>query len=554
MFLELALILFFAVALSYPLSKHIGAVISGEFSSKYSSLRSFERLVFSTCGIEQYSQNWRDYFLSIVYFSFISFVFGFICLIGQGNLPLNPIELEGLSPSLAFNIIISYVTATNWQAYSGETTLSYFSQCILTILAFISTGIGISAAIAIVRGIINQNQESDGQVFGNFWIDFIRSVLYVLIPIGIGVSLIFISQGVIQNFADYTTFTGLNGTINTIPQGPVASQEAIKLLGVNGGGFFGASSAHPYENPTGFSNFFQMFLMILIPCALAFLYANMIGKIKHGFIIIAFMISLLFLSSYAIISSESKTSVMGSISYNIEGKETRFGIDDSALYATFCATTSGSMNSVLMSFNPESIIYMFSSMMFGGAIFGGVGTGLCNLILFIIMAVFLAGMMAGRTPKFLGKTIEFQEIKYITIFLVTYQCLILTVLSLAVLNTKLTNSLYSDQSLAITQLAVAYASSTINNGLGLGSIDSETTYLNITLALCMIIGRFALLYCMFKVAESLATKNSVESRLEEVQTDSWFFAFLIFFAMLNDFLVFVPTIIIGPVIEYLVLR
>lgn len=554
MLLELALILFFAVALSYPLSKYIDTVLNAGLSFKYTSLRNFEKIIFNACGIDTSSQNWKSYFLSIVYLSLISFIFGFICLITQGKLPLNPIELEGVHPSLAFNIIISYITATNWQAYSGETTLSYFSQCVLTVLAFISTGIGISAAVAIIRGLVNQNQEAEGRVFGNFWIDFIRSVLYILLPLCIIASLIFVSQGVIQNFSNYIRFTGLDGIINTIPQGPVATQESIKLLGVNGGGFFGTNSAHPYENPTGFSNFFQMFLMILIPCALAFLYASMTGKIKHGFIIVAFMTSLLLISSYSVIKSETRPIQNSSNYHNIEGKEIRFGLTSSALFATFCATTSGSANSTIISFNPESVIYLFSSMMFGGAIFGGVGTGLCNLILFVLMAVFLAGMMAGRTPKFLGKSIEFQEIKYITIFLVIYQSLIITMLSIALMNTKLTGILPNQQSLAITQLAIAYASSTINNGLGYGSFDSGLTFLNLTLAFCMIIGRFSLIYCMFKVADSLASKNSVESRLEEVQTDSWFFAFLVFFAMLNDFLVFVPTIIIGPVIEYLVTR
>ncbi len=554
MLVEFSIVIFSAIICAYFLSQYLHFVLSGEIVNRFGFIRYCERWVFLKCDIDTSSQNWKEYFYSILSLCFIACILGFACLLLQGYLPLNPTNLNGVTPSLTFNIIASYITATNWQSYSGETTLSYFSQCTLTILGFISTGIGISAAIAIVRGIINEDQESEGRVFGNFWIDFIRSTTYILLPLCIACSLIFISQGVIQNFSNYTNFTGLSGTQNIIAQGPVASQESIKLLGVNGGGFFGTSSAHPYENPTGFSNSFQMFLMILIPCALAFLYASMINKFKHGLIIIAFMGLLLLACSFSVLKTEFTTNLHSTTTYNIEGKETRFGIGGSALFTAFCATTSGSANSTLMSFNPESVIIILSSMLFGGAIFGGAGTGLCNLLLFIIMAVFLAGMMSGRTPKFLGKSIEFPEIKYITIFLVIYQCLIVTMLSMALINSKVTSELTTDQSLAITQLSIAYGSSTINNGLGFGSISSTLTYLNITLAICMIIGRFSLIYCMLRVADSLAQKKSVDSRLEEVQTDSWFFAFLIFFAMLNDFLVFVPTIIIGPVIEYLVVR
>jgi K+-transporting ATPase ATPase A chain len=551
MLLELALIIIFAITLAVPLSKYVNFVLTGGMNYKYQAVRTFEKYLFQSCTVELHQQNWKSYLSAVLSISLISFVFGTICLILQNYLPLNPQNLDGVPWSLALNISTSYVTATNWQAYAGETTLSYFSQCVLTMLAFISTGVGISTAIAMVRGITNQNQELEGYVFGNFWIDFLRTIIFILLPLCITASLIFISQGVIQNFAEYTKIHTLDNMMQTIAQGPVAAQESIKLIGVNGGGFFGVNSAHPYENPTGFSNFFQMLLMLLIPCSLALIYADMVNKKMHGWVIILFMTTLLVLSAYTIVQSEMAHEVMA---VNIEGKETRFGIQSSALYMAFCSVTSGSANSALMSYNPESVIYILTSMLFGGAIFGGAGAGLLNLLLFVLMAVFLAGMMAGRAPKFLGKTIEFPEIKFITIFLVVYQCLIVSMLSLAILNTNLTDSINSKESLAITQLAISYASTMVNNGLGFGSFDTNNIFLNLTLALNMIVGRLTLVYCMFRVADSLSNKRSIENRLEEVQTENWFFAFLIFFAMLNDFLVFVPTIIIGPVIEFLITR
>ena len=551
MLLELALIIIFAIALAVPLSKYVNFVLNGGMNYKYQAVRTFEKHLFQSCAVELHQQNWKSYLSAVLSISLISFVFGIICLMLQNYLPLNPQNLDGVPWSLALNISTSYVTATNWQAYAGETTLSYFSQCVLTMLAFISTGVGISTAIAMVRGITTQNQELEGHVFGNFWIDFLRTIIFILLPLCIIASLIFISQGVIQNFAEYTKIHTLDNMMHTIAQGPVAAQESIKLIGVNGGGFFGVNSAHPYENPTGFSNFFQMLLMLLIPCSLALIYADMVNKKMHGWVIISFMTALLVLSAYTIVQSELSLEAMTA---NIEGKETRFGIQSSALYMAFCSVTSGSANSALMSYNPESVIYILTSMLFGGAIFGGAGAGLLNLLLFVLMAVFLAGMMAGRAPKFLGKTIEFPEIKFITIFLVVYQCLIVSMLSLAILNTNLTDSINSKESLAITQLAISYASTMVNNGLGFGSFDTNNIFLNLTLAFNMIVGRLTLVYCMFRVADSLSNKRSIENRLEEVQTDNWFFAFLIFFAMLNDFLVFVPTIIIGPVIEFLITR
>ncbi len=554
MLLQLILIFTLAIALAVPLSRYIDYVLSGRMGYNNKTIRTFENTIFKICAIEPYQHNCKTYLFSLLSLSSFSLVIAVLILKFQHYLPLNPFELKGLDWSLAINIATSYITATNWQAYSGEITLSYFSQCTLTMIAFISTGIGISAAIAVIRGIANENLENEGFVFGNFWCDLLRTIIFILIPICIIISLVFISQGVIQNFQVYTKIITLDNLVQTIPQGPVATQESIKFLGVNGGGYFGTNSAHPYENPTGLSNFLQMLLMILIPCTLALTYANAVGKPKHGWITIVFMTLLLFFSSYLILNSEVKSTIGQTINLNTEGKETRFGIPTSAVYTAFCATTSGAANSMLMSFNPESVIYAIASMLFGGAIFGGAGAGLLNLLLFIIMSVFLAGMMSGRTPKYLGKTIEFQEIKYITIFLVIYQCLIVTLLSASILNSSLIDDISTRSSLAITQLAIATGSTMVNNGLGYGSLPTDNIYLNISLTFSMIVGRISLMYCMFKVAESLATKPAIHNRLEEVQTDHWFFAFLIFFAMLNDFLVFVPTLIIGPTIEFLISR
>ena len=405
-------ILFFAliIGLTPILGKYMSKVFTGEKHFMQPVFGRLEKLAYRFTGVNPNEEtNWKSYALDLLIFNFIGFVFLFVIQLVQGYLPLNRAHLGNVPWHLAFNNAISFVTNTNWQGYSGETTLSYFVQMVgLTVQNFVSAATGIAVLLALIRGISRKNTEK----LGNFRTDLIRSTMYVLLPLSILFAVVLVNQGVIQNFKTYKTVVTLEGTSQTIPMGPAASQIAIKQIGTNGGGFFGSNSAHPFENPTPFSNFLEMLCILLIPAALTYTYGKMVGSTRQGWAIFSVMMILLVAGfGISIYAEYSGNPVFGHLPL-MEGKETRFGIANSVLWSnSTTAASNGSVNAMLDSLSPLAGMIAMLNIMLGEIIFGGIGAGLYGMVIFIILTVFIAGLMVGRSPEYLGKKIEAFEVQ-----------------------------------------------------------------------------------------------------------------------------------------------
>jgi K+-transporting ATPase ATPase A chain len=534
-----------------------------------------ESLIYKLCGIrEEAEQRWTQYAAGLLWFSVCAFLFVYVFQRLQGILPLNPQAFGAklVSPDLAYNTAISFVTNTNWQAYSGESTLSYFVQmAALTVQNFASAAVGIAAAVAIIRGFARHQTDK----IGNFWVDLTRGTLYVLLPIALVAALLLCSQGAIQNFHSYTVVKTLEGATQTIPQGPVASQEAIKMLGTNGGGFFNANSSHPYENPTPFTNFLQVLLIFAIPAGLTYTFGRMVGDTRQGWAIFGAMAAMFLIGVFVCYGYEQagnpiltklgvqSASTAGQAGGNMEGKETRFGVASSALFATVTTDAScGAINSAHDSLTPLGGLVPMFNLQTDEVIFGGVGSGLYGMLLYAIVAVFIAGLMVGRTPEYLGKKIQQKEVKMAMLPILATSFLILVFTAVSIVMPFAKGSYWNATGPAITNLnnsgphgfsemLYMYSSASENNGSAFAGINANSPWFNLTTGLAMQFGRFMFIIPLLAVAGSLAAQKKVPSSSGTFPTHGpLFMGLLVATVLVVGALTFFPALALGPIVEH----
>ena len=509
--------------------------------------------------------NWQQYSVAMLVFSFVSLLLTYVIERAQALLPWNPQHLAGVAPALAFNTAVSFTTNTNWQAYTPETTMSYFTQMAgLCYHNFLSAAIGIAVAVALVRGIARKQSAT----IGNFWVDTTRSILWILLPLCLVIAPVLIGQGVVQNLKPYTAVTSWQKgqAAQTIAQGPVASQEVIKELGTNGGGFFGANSAHPFENPTPFTNFIEIELILLIPAALTVTLGKIVGSPGHGWAVFAAM-GILFVAAYTccywaeaqphplLHGVDQKTTLVNS-GANMEGKEVRLGISQSALFATITTDTScGATNAAHDSFTPLGGMVLLVNIMLGEVVFGGVGSGLYGMLIFVVLAVFIAGLMVGRTPEYLGKKIEGYDVKLAMLFVLIFPLIILVLTAISVLSPIALASLTNNGPHGFTEILYAYVSTAGNNGSGFGGLNSNTNWYNLTLAFNMLAGRFLMKVPMLALAGNLAQKKSVPPSSGTFPVNTTLFTVLLVgVVLIVGALTFFPALSLGPILEHLQLH
>jgi K+-transporting ATPase ATPase A chain len=564
--LQIALYAAVIVGLTKPLGAYMTAVFNGERTFLSFILRPLERAIYVICGVdEREEQHWIAYGFAMLAFSLAGFVVLYALQRLQAFLPLNPQGFDALSPDLAFNTSVSFVTNTNWQSYVPESTMSYLTQMAgLTVHNFVSAATGIALAIALTRGFARRSTKT----IGNFWVDMTRCVLYVLLPVSILVGLVFVWQGVPQNLDPYTLVSTLEGGKQLIAQGPVASQEAIKMFGTNGGGFFNANSAHPFENPTALTNFVQMILIFSIGAALTNVFGRMVGNQRQGWAIFSVM-GLLFLAgvaslywsesqgnpAFASLGVDSASSMLQN-GGNMEGKDVRFGIANSALFATVTTDAScGAVNTMHDSLLPLGGMIPMINIMLGEIIFGGVGSGLYGMLLFAIVAVFVAGLMVGRTPEYLGKKIEAKEVKMAMLAILILPLSMLGFTAVAVIVAPGLAGLANGGPHGFSEALYAYVSATGNNGSAFAGLSANTPFWNSTLGLAMWIGRFLVIVPMLAVAGSLAAKKIVPASAGTFPTDGGLFVgLLIGVILIVGGLTFFPALALGPITEHLAMQ
>lgn len=550
------LILYFALltGLTPILGNYMFKVFSGEKHFMLSVLGWLEKLTYKFTGVDSVEEtNWKSYTFNLLMFSFIGFVFVFLIQIFQSHLPLNPANLPNVSWHSAFNTSVSFMTNTNWQGYAGETTLSYFCQMAgLTVQNFVSAAAGIAVLLALIRGIARKTTDK----LGNFWTDLTRATLYVLLPLSILFAVILVGQGVIQNFKQYETVQTLQGVPQIIPMGPAASQIAIKQLGTNGGGFFNANSAHPFENPTPLSNLLEMLLLLLVPAALTFTYGKMVGSKRQGWTIYtAMLIMLLAGLSISLYAEYSSNPVFGHL-HLMEGKETRFGIVNSVLWSTSTtAASNGSVNAMHDSLSPIAGMIAMVNLMLGEIIFGGVGSGLYGMVVFIIITVFIAGLMVGRTPEYLGKKIEAFEVQMAIIAILLPNLVIQLFSAWAAVSSLGLSSLNNAGPHGFSEIIYAYSSAAGNNGSAFAGLNANTVFYNLTIGLGMLIGRFGVIIPVMAIAGSMAKKKITPISAGTFRTDNGLFiGLLIAVILIVGGLTHFPALALGPVVEHLLMN
>jgi K+-transporting ATPase ATPase A chain len=553
------------VGLSVPLGGYLAKVFAGERTLLSPLLQPVERLLYRLCGIPaQKEQHWTAYATAMILFNAAGFLALYALQRLQGFLPLNPQGLAAPAPDLAFNTAISFVTNTNWQAYAGETTLSAAVQMAgLTVQNFLSAATGIALSIAVVRGFARK----EAATLGNFWVDLTRAVLYVLLPLALLLAVALVWQGTPQNWGAAVHATTLEGAQQTIAEGPAASQVAIKMLGTNGGGFFNANAAHPYENPTPLSNFVQLIAIFLIGCALVHCFGRMVGDPRQGWALLAAMGLLFFASVLACYWAEAaghpllpELGIETTVSNNhpggnMEGKEVRFGSAASALFAVVTTSAScGAVNAMHDSFTPLGGMVLLINMMLGEIIVGGVGAGLCGMLLFAILTVFVAGLMVGRTPEYLGKRIEGREVKMSMLALLCLPLAILGFAAAAAVSPAALASVSNPGPHGFSQLLYAYVSAAANNGSAFAGLNANTPFLNLSLAAAMLIGRFAFVIPLLAVAGALAAKPRIPHSPGSFPTHGGLFiGLLVSIIIIVGGLTFLPALTLGPVAEHLAL-
>jgi K+-transporting ATPase ATPase A chain len=564
-----------------PLGIFMTRVFNGEKTVLDALLRPVEKMVYRLTGVdEKHEMRWTEYAGAMLLFSGVSMGLLYLMERTQKWLPLNPQKLSNVEPGLAFGTAASFTTNTNWQAYGGESTMSYFTQMAgLAYHNFASAAVGIVLAIVVIRGIARKETDK----LGNFWVDTTRCLLWVLLPVCVAASLVLVSQGVVQNLKPYSTVelispqvvqvTGADGkttaqtvTQQVIAQGPVASQEAIKEFGTNGGGFFNANSAHPFENPTPFSNFFEMVLIFTIPSGLTYTLGRMTGSQRHGWAVWAAM-ALLFgagvTTAYwaeargnALLAGTNQRASAWQAGGNMEGKEVRFGIADSALFATVTTDAScGAVNGAHDSYTPLGGMVPLVNIMLGEVVFGGVGAGLYGVVVFVILAVFIAGLMVGRTPEYLGKKIEAYDVKMAMLAILILTLTILGFSAVASVKTFGTSSISNPGPHGFSQILYAYVSSTGNNGSAFGGLNANTLWYNTSTAAAQLLGRFFIIIPVLAIAGSLAGKKTIpESAGTFPVTGGLFTGLLVSTILIVGALTFFPALSLGPILEHLLMQ
>jgi K+-transporting ATPase ATPase A chain len=560
-YLQFALYAAIILATTQPLGRYIQAVFAGEKTPLSVVLRPVERLIYLACGVDENTeQGWKKYAGHLLLFSLAGTILTYAILRLQALLPLNPQGLPAVPPDLAMNTAVSFSTHTNWQAYSGENTLSYFSQMTtLAVTNFLAAAIGIAVAVALTRGLARKSVKT----IGNFYVDLTRSVLYLLLPIAIVSALILVWQGVPQTLSGPVEAQTIEGAKQTIALGPIASQEAIKLVGSNGGGFFNANSAHPFENPSPLSNFFEDLLMFLIPAAMVDMFGRMIGKRKQAYAIYGAMgIMFVFGLAAAYFAETAPNPALTEIAGysaaqgNMEGKEVRFGTADSVLWAvTATDSSAGATNSMHDSYMPLGGMVPLFNILLGCVIFGGVGSGLYGILLHVFLAVFIAGLMVGRTPEYVGKKIESREIKLAIFALLATTVGTLILASIAAITPLGVAALGNDGPHGLTEILYAFASSDANNGSSFAGLNDNNVFYNVALAATMLIGRFIVIIPILAIAGSFAAKKTVPPSYGAFPTDTGLFvALLIGTVVIIGGLTFFPSLALGPIVEHFALK
>jgi K+-transporting ATPase ATPase A chain len=547
-------------------AKPIGVYLVRVFDGSDRWLSWLERPIYRLCGVDEHEdQHWTRYAAGLMLFSVASMLLTYLVLRLQRVLPLNPQHLPAVSDRQAFETSASFTTNTNWQSYVGEQVMSYFSQ--MTQLAFhnfASAAVGIAAAVALVRGIA---RKSAGRL-GNFWVDLTRCTLYILLPASVIIALIFVQQGVIQNFKPYLDLTTLEGAKQTIAMGPVASQEAIKQLGTNGGGFFNANAAHPFENPTPWSNFWSMLAIFMIPSGLTYMLGRMVKSQRHGWAVWAAMFVLFFAGVTTAYWAEARgnpihaargidlATTATSPGGNMEGKEVRFGIANSALYATVTTDAScGAVNSMHDSFTPLGGLVPLANIQLGELVFGGVGSGLYGMLVMVVLTVFIAGLMVGRTPEYLGKKIQAREVQMAMLYVLIFPAVILTMTAVSVLAAHGLKGLNNAGPHGLSEILYAFTSTAGNNGSAFAGLTGTTYYYNTLLGLTTLIGRFAMMVPMLALGGFLAEKKiAPETAGTFPVSGPLFVLLLVSVVLIVGALTFFPALSLGPLVEHLSMR
>ena len=549
------------------LGRYLAATFRGASASRNSApgdrvFLPVERLVYRGLGIDaESSWTWRSYALAVLAFGLFSTLLLYGILRLQGLLPLNPTHAPGMSPFLSFNTAISFITGTNWQAYEGETQASYLAQMAgLVVAQFTAAAIGLAVALAVIRGI-----SGTARTIGNFWVDLTRSLVRVFVPLSVIGALVLVSQGAVQNFSGFRTATTLAGGTQQIPGGPVTSMEVIKLLGTNGGSFYGAGGAHPFENPTGFSNMFDLLLVIVLPFAIALMFGRLIGRPRQGYAIAAVM-AIIFLG-HTVVSMQaeahgnqllpvtvSQAASSGNPGGNMEGKETRFGADGSALMTVgTMGTTAGATDSALDSYTPVGGTGAFVGILLGEVSPGGDGGGLYSMLVFSLLAVFIAGLMVGRTPEFLGKKIRAPQMKLIIAYVLTIPIVVLVFGSMSLVLGAANRSILNPGMHGLTEVTYAYASVANNNGSAFAGLAANTPWYDTTLALVMLVGRFVPIVLALAIAGSLAgARVHARTRATLDTSGPTFVVFLLGVIVIVGGLIYFPMLILGPIGERIV--
>jgi potassium-transporting ATPase potassium-binding subunit len=535
-------------------TKPLGIYMARVFARK--KTYAIERAIYRISGVDETrEQGWMQYTMAMLVFSGVGLLATYAIERLQHLLPLNPGKLGPVAPDLAWNTAVSFTTNTNWQSYSGESTMSHLTQMVaLTFHNFVSAAVGIVLAIALIRGIAR----AAAKTIGNFWVDLTRCTLWILLPMSLIAATVLLSQGCIQNFHPAVEATTIEGKVQKIPQGPVASQEAIKELGTNGGGFFNANSAHPYENPTPLSNLFEMFLIFCLGAGLCYTLGSMTGKLRHGWAVFWAMAILFLAGAFVATWAEQRGNPihqqlgLAEAAGNMEGKEVRFGIGDSALFATITTDAScGAVNSMHDSFTAIGGSIPLLNIMLGEVIFGGVGAGMYGMILFIVLAVFIAGLMVGRTPEYLGKKIEAHDVKLAMLAVLILAFCILVGTAAAAVTAAGTSSLNNSGPHGLSELTYAFTSATGNNGSAFAGLNANTKFYNIGLGVAMFFGRFLMIIPLMGMAGSLAAKKRLAESAGTFPVDGPLFTFLLIgVIVIVGALTYFPVLSLGPYVEH----
>ncbi|ANT53558.1 potassium-transporting ATPase subunit KdpA [Mesorhizobium amorphae] len=543
------------VLLVKPLGGYMYRVFNGDRTFLSPLLGPVERGLYRISGTsEREEQHWTAYAAGIIFFSLASFLVLYFLQRLQGALPYNPAGMTAVEQNLAFNTAVSFVTNTNWQNYGGESTMSYLVQMAgLTVQNFMSAAVGIAIAVALIRGFARHSVKS----IGNFWVDMTRCTLYILLPLCIVLTLVYVWLGMPQTLGPYVDATTLEGAKQTIALGPVASQIAIKMLGTNGGGFFNANAAHPFENPDAISNLIQMVTIFALGAALTNVFGRMVGNQRQGWAILASM-GVLFVAGVAVCywaeaAGNPLVHALGIDGGNMEGKETRFGIALSALFAVITTAAScGAVNAMHDSFTAIGGLIPMINMQLGEVIVGGVGAGLYGIVMFIIVAVFVAGLMVGRTPEYLGKKIEAKEVKMAMLAILALPLVMLVFTAIAVVLPSAVASMANGGPHGFSEVLYAYTSAAANNGSAFGGLTGNTLWYNLTLGITMWVGRFFVIIPALAIAGSLATKKTVPASAGTFPTDGpLFVGLLVGVILIVVGLTFFPALAIGPIVEHL---